>query len=42
MMESWCLEWSVFVMMRTDGVVESDGMAVGMTESWGLECSVFS
>ena len=21
MMESWCLEWSVFVMTRTDGVV---------------------
>ena len=29
-------------MTRTDGVVESDGMAVGMTVSWGLECSVFS
>ena len=26
MMESWCLEWSVYVMMRNDGVVESDGM----------------
>ena len=26
MIESWCLEWSVFVMMRTDGVVESDGV----------------
>ena len=22
MMESWCLEWSVFVMTRADGVVE--------------------
>ena len=42
MMESWCLEWSVFVMTRADGVVESDVGAVGMTESWGLECSVFS
>ena len=42
MMESWCLEWPVFVMMRADGVVESDVGAVGMTESWGLECSVFS
>ena len=42
MMESLCLEWSIFVMMRTDGVVESDVGAVGMTESWGLGCSVFS
>ena len=42
MMESLCLEWSVFVMTRSDGVVESDVGAVGMTESWGLECSVFS
>ena len=40
MMESLCLEWSIFVMMRTDGVVESDVGAVGMTESWGLGCSV--
>ena len=40
-MESLCLEWSV-VMMRTDGVVESDVGAVEMTESWGLGCLVFS
>ena len=25
MAESWGLEWSVFVMMRTYGAVESDG-----------------
>ena len=42
MMESWCLEWSVFDMTRADGVVESDVGAVRMTESWGLGCSVFS
>ena len=29
MMESWCLEWSVFVMTRADGVVESDVFFVG-------------
>ena len=37
MMESWCFEWSVFVMTRTDGVVVSDLRAVGMTESWRSE-----
>ena len=42
MMESWGLVWSVFVRMRAYGAVESDGWAAGMTESWGLECSVSS
>ena len=33
---------NVFVRMRTYGAVELDGWAAEMTESWGLECSVFS
>lgn len=37
MMESWCLEWSVFVMTCADWVVESDVGAVGMTESLSVQ-----